>query len=296
MRHSPARRSFLARMGDHVRLTDRSGSHERQQPAIAFPARWSGRRMWRLAMAVGMAGAGFCLVLAMVVLVVALGGGASTRPPPGSTRTSPGVLPRSGHHRYQTTIVYEPRPVAGNGSASAVRYGLGLLVAQFRGTGSVQGDRFRITRPGDWGISWQFRCTQGHPGKLTVNADGTTGSGQGQGYGHQLNNGHGHGHGNGNGGQPPGQAKKHKHKVPPGQAKKNKHKASKKAVKAKKHGNGNQAHGTNQASGNQNSRVTLIASGYGGRGMSWYTSDPGDHTLEVTSGCTWAIKIVLPKP
>ena len=258
-------------------------------------------------MTIGMAGAGFCLVLAMVVLVVALGGGASTRPPPSGAAhasNSPGELSGSGHQRYRTTIVYEPRPVAGNGSASAVRYGLGLLVAEFRGVGSVQGEKFRITRPGDWGISWQFSCPQGHPGNLTVRADDTSDNGNGQGHGRRLGNGHGHGNGHG---------RNHKHKVPPGQAKK--------AAKANKHAHGeakghgagqahgasqarsasqgrsaSQAHGAGQAGGAQNSRVTLAASGYRGRGMSWYTSDPGDQSLEVISGCSWAIKIVLPKP
>ena len=246
MRHSPARRSFLARMGDRVRLTDRSGSRQRHEHAIAFPARWSGRRLWRLAMAVGLAGAGFCLVLAMVVLVVALGGGASTRPPPRATRTSTSPSELSGRgHRYRTTIVYEPRPVAGNGSASAVRYGLGLLVAQFRGAGSVRGDTFRITRPGDWGISWQFRCTKGRPGNLTIDADDSAaGGGHGEGLGRIL--------GKGNGKEPPGQAKKHKKhkkhekKVPPGQAKKHKKKAppghGKKAIRSKNHSK--QARGT----------------------------------------------------
>ena len=248
-------------------------------------------------MAAGLAGAGFCLVLAMVVLVVALGGGASTRPPPRATRTSTSPSELSGRgHRYRTTIVYEPRPVAGNGSASAVRYGLGLLVAQFRGAGSVRGDTFRITRPGDWGISWQFRCTKGRPGNLTIDADDSAaGGGHGEGLGRIL--------GKGNGKEPPGQAKKHKKhkkhekkkhkkKVPPGQGKK--------AIRSKNHskqarGTGGQP-GNGDGGGDQNSRVTLIASGYDGRGMSWYTSDPGDHTLEVISSCTWAIKVVLPKP
>ncbi|HEY3903128.1 MAG TPA: hypothetical protein VGM14_04330 [Streptosporangiaceae bacterium] len=266
--------------------------------------------MWRLAMAAGLAGAGFCLVLAMVVLAVAVGGGGSTRPSPRATRTSTSPSELSGSaHRYRTTIVYEPRPEAGNGSASAVRYGLGLLVAQFRGAGSVRGDTFMITRPGDWGISWQFRCTKGRPGNLTIDADdSTTGGGHGDGLGRIL--------GKGNGKEPPGQAKKHKKKVPPGQAKKHKdhkkkvppgqakkHKAKvppgqakKKAIRSKNHSK--QARGTGGPPGNghQNSRVTLTVSGYDGRGMSWYTSDPGDHTLEVISGCTWAIKVVLPKP
>lgn len=252
-------------------------------------------------MAVGLAGAGFCLVLAMVVLVVALGGGAGTRPPPGATRTStsPSDLAGRGHQRYRTTIVYEPRPVAGNGSANAVRYGLGLLVAQFRGAGSVQGDKFRITRPGDWGISWQFRCTQGHPGNLTIDADdSTTGGGHGEGLGRIL--------GKGNGKEPPGQAKKHKKhekKVPPGQAKKHKrHKKKippgqgKKVIRSKNHSQPARGAAGQPGNGDQNSRVTLAASGYDGRGMSWYTSDAGDHTLDVISSCTWAIKIVLPKP
>jgi hypothetical protein len=271
-------------------------------------------------MTVGMAGAGFCLVLAMVVLVVTLGGGASTRPPPGAVHssTSPSELSGRGH-RYRTTIVNEP--VGGNGTASAVRYGLGLLVAEFRGVGPVQGDRFQITRPGDWGISWQFSCPQGQPGDLTVRADDAAGSGpgqgQGQGYGRRLSYS-----GNGNGKTPPGQAKKHKippgqarkHKIPPGQAKKhNKHESPPgQAKKHKEHktppgqakksrNHGSQAHATHRASHgragrHQNSRVTLTASGYHGRGMSWYTSDPGDHILDVSSGCTWVIKIVLPKP
>ncbi len=224
MRHSPARRSFLAGIGASVRLTERRGGEQQHGRSASFPARRSPRRMWRLAMAVGMTGAGFCLVLAVVVLVVALGGG--------------------GHQRYRTTIVYEPRPVSGNGSASAVRYGLGLLVARFHGAGSVRGDKFRITRPGDWGISWQFSCAQGHPGNLTVRAGhAATSNGRSEGYG-------------------------------------------KRAGKA-----------ANQpGSGGQDSQVTFSASGHHGRGMSWYTSDPGDHTLEVISGCSWVIKIVLPKP
>jgi hypothetical protein len=297
MRHSPAQRSFLARIGSNARLANRGRS-------VSYPAPWSPRRMWRLAMAVGIAGAGFCLVLAMVVLVVALGGGSSTRPPPDASRTStsPTDLSGRGHQRYRTTIVYEPRPVAGNGSASAVRYGLGLLVAQFHGAGSVRGDKFRITRPGDWGISWLFRCTRGHPGNLTVRADDdSTSNGKGEGYGRRL--------GHGNGKEPPGQAKKHKKKkkVPPGQAKKHKvkhhkakhHKAKEPPGQAKKHGHQrgrDHQNSGHQNSGHQNSHVTFSASGYDGRGMSWYTSDPGDHTLDVVSGCSWAIKIVLPKP
>ncbi|HET7012709.1 MAG TPA: hypothetical protein VFI65_02290 [Streptosporangiaceae bacterium] len=250
--------------------------------------------MWRLVMAVAMAGAGLSLVLAMIVLVVTFGSGSSTHPPPGATGTRTASSHSSRDGRYRTTIVNEPKPVAGNGSASTVRFGLGLLVAQFHGVGPVRGDKFRITRPGDWGISWQFRCTQGHPGGLTVRADHTTtGNGRGEGSGRRL--------GNGNGKEPPGQVnkkhkkvpsgqakKKHK-KVPPGQAKKHKHRKKVPPGQARKRG-------YQAGSGNQNSRVTFSASGYDGRGMSWYTSDPGAHTLVVVSGCSWAIKIVLPKP
>jgi hypothetical protein len=306
MRHSPARRSFFTRFGARIRLTDRRDNHQAQERSGA-PR--SPRRMWRLAMAVGIAGAGFCLVLAMIVLVVALsGGGPSTRPPPGivQTSTSPRGLPRDGHQPYRTTIVYEPRPVAGNGAARAGRYALGLLVAQFHGAGSERGDHFRIIQPGDWGISWQFSCPQGHPGDLTVSADHAQGgNGHGDGYARTL--------GHGNGKVPPGQAKKHKKKVPPGQAKKHKaerHKTKVPPGQAKKHKTNKhktkepktQKHGPQPGAGHQNdrghqaSRVTFSASGYHGRGMSWYTSDPGDHTLEVISGCTWAIKIVLPNP
>lgn len=240
-------------------------------------------------MAAGIAGAGFCLVLAMVVLVVALGGGSGTRPPPDASRTStsPADLSGRGHDRYRPTIVYEPRPVAGNGSESTVRYGLGLLVAQFHGTGSVRGDRFRITRPGDWGISWLFRCVQGHPGNLTVRANhASTSNGNGEGHGFRL----GHGNGNGN-----GKAKKHKarhHKAKHHKARH--HKIKKPPGRARKHDH--RPSGDHQDRGHQDSHVTFSASGYDGRGMSWYTSDPGDHTLDVVSGCTWAIKIVLPKP
>jgi hypothetical protein len=268
MRHSPARRSFLAWIGTSVRLT-------------------APRRMWRLAMAVAMAGAGFSLVLAMIVLVVTLGGGGSTRPPPGAIGTRTSSDHSSADGRYRTTIVYEPRPAADGGPDSTVHYGLGLLVAQFHGAGPVRGDRFRITRPGDWGISWQFRCTQGHPGGLTVRADDATASnGSGDGYGRRL--------GNGNGKEPPGQAKKkYKKQVPPGQAKKHEHH---KKHKHKVPPGQARKHGYQAGSGNQNSHVAFSASGYHGRGMSWYTSDPGDHTLVVVSGCSWAIKIVLPKP
>lgn len=303
MRHSPARRSLFTRFGTSVRLTDRRHNHQAHERSGAFPAPWSPRRMWRLAMAVGIAGAGFCLVLAMVVLVVALGG-TTTGSPQRVTRTSTSPSDASGGHSpYRTTIVYEPRPVAGHGSASTVRYGLGLLVAQFHGAGSVQGRQFRITSPGDWGISWQFSCPEGHPGDLTVYAGhAATGNGRGDGFSHPL--------GHGNGKEPPGQAKKNKsHKVPPGQAKKHKakkHKAGKHKKKtplgqAKKAAKKNK-HGTQPGAGHQNdrdhqdSRVTFSASGHHGRGMSWYDSDPGDHTLEVVSGCSWAIKIVLPKP
>ncbi len=41
--------------------------------------------------------------------------------------------------------------------------------------------------------------------------------------------------------------------------------------------------------------LQIDASGPAGHGITWYASDPGNHSLDIISGCSWAVRVVLPR-
>jgi hypothetical protein len=136
-------------------------------PVFGPPPR---HRLLRLAMVMGMAGAAFCLVLAMVGLVVALGdAGTAAKAPAPSYRTSAlyrsdGLGHREGHrHRHRQDAA----------KAAAHRFQVGPTVASYQGNGSPRHERFRVRGIGNWGISWRFSCPKPRTGSFGVSeADG----------------------------------------------------------------------------------------------------------------------------
>jgi len=41
--------------------------------------------------------------------------------------------------------------------------------------------------------------------------------------------------------------------------------------------------------------LEIDASGPAGHGITWYTADPGNHSLDIISACSWAVRVVLPR-
>ena len=214
MRHSGARRSILNAIGRRVRLADQVRPRPRHTGPLA-PAVSGRHRMLRLAMVVGLAGAGFCLVLAMVGLVVALGstGASKAEQEPGAGRPVGLKLRPSADYRPDSGSLPDP------GARQARRFLAGKTIERFHGSGQVRRHVFQISRPGDWGVSWTFTCKAARPGSFTIG--------------------------------------EHDDKVTNG--------------------------------------VELSASGRKGHGIAWHFHDPGDHSLTISSSCSWAVSVVLPK-
>ncbi len=197
MRHSPARRSILGQIGRKVLLADHV--HE------CVPAQM--HRALRLAIAICTAGAKFCLVLAMVSLVVALNGTSEppvaarrSSPPPVSvsapvtppgpaapvshrTRTVRQVVPDTIYIRYGTSAdrisaIYQYVAEAEHFQSAAPeaelagKFAVATMVAFYRGTGPRELHSFRIAAPGEWGISWSFRCASQRPSSFGVRETG----------------------------------------------------------------------------------------------------------------------------
>jgi hypothetical protein len=233
MRHSPTRRSLLSATGKGIRLADHQTDRPRHGGPLALSARsQQPHRVLRLAMVIGLAGAGFCLVLAMTGVVVALGAKAprgpgshsgsgrharvDSKPETKAPRTS------ASHRRFHfpSSVPPIPAPVitpAKNGQAHADV--VGLVIARYHGNESERRDNFAIGKPGDWGISWKYSCPRGQGSTFAIRA----------------------------------------------------------------------------ANGAAANSVELSASGRQGHGLSWSMSDPGTHSLIVTTSCDWVVKIVLPK-
>ena len=195
MRHSPPRRSLLSAIGRSTRLADHTPERPRHGEAIRRPAPGQPHRALRLAMVVGLAGAGFCLVLAMIGAVVTIGGAdpsnAAASPP--TTRSGPGAdsqSPSAGapstsanskHYRAQgwptVPVAWRTLPPRGGRSGPAGRPGrtrpgrfrIGKTIARYRGTGPARRNKFQVRKPGDWGISWNFSCPP-HAGSFTIRA------------------------------------------------------------------------------------------------------------------------------
>ncbi len=261
MRHSPARRSPLRAAVRGVRLADRTQDRPRHGGPIAGLTRPLSRRAVRLAIFVSMTCAGFCLVLAMVALVVAQGqsdaaGPATLRPVtqrgqgpqvpvPGQPKTPryDRTYLRNGTHavylRYGTRPAPEndhPPPPEGPALRDN-QFQPGMTLASYQGSavrglassdrtagasknsGSAKRYKFRIKGPGDWGVSWKFRCPALRVGSFVVR----------------------------------------------------------------------------ESDGKATNGTDLSVSGPRGQGLSWKTHDPGDHTLTVRTRCSWEIKVVLPK-
>jgi hypothetical protein len=198
MRHSPARRSILGQIGRKVRLTDHVHELPRNSPQT--------HRALRLAIAVCGAGAGFCVVLAMVTLVVALNGTSASpatarrsSPPAkvGSPATPHGlaapvshrtravrqVVPDTIYIRYGTSAerisaIYqyvadaEQLQFATPDAQLAGKFAVAPVVAVYHGTGPRKLHSFRIAAPGEWGISWGFRCASRRPRSFGVQETG----------------------------------------------------------------------------------------------------------------------------
>jgi|HubBroStandDraft_1064217.scaffolds.fasta_scaffold172441_1 hypothetical protein len=202
MRHSPVQRSFLGGIGRRIRLagpqrglrpaaqarhTGRPRHGSQLAPVLGPPPR---HRLLRLAMVLGMTAAGFCLVLAMVGLVVALGhaGTATKAPAPARDGTQaasgrpaqPGPSarrPRSPDPSYRTSALYrQDRPGHREGrrrgqdtaKAAAHRFQVGATVASYQGNGSARHERFLVRGIGNWGISWNFSCAKPGTGSFGV--------------------------------------------------------------------------------------------------------------------------------
>jgi hypothetical protein len=154
MRHSPASRSLVNDIGRRVRLADRAPARPRHAGPLAAefgPSR--PHRVLRLAMVVGMTGAGFCLVLAMIALVVTLGGPAVTSQGPGRSAPRP---PAAGQ-RAVTGAARRPD-----------RLQPGQTIARYRSSGSARHEKFTVTGQGILGISWKFACQGRRAGTFTV--------------------------------------------------------------------------------------------------------------------------------
>jgi hypothetical protein len=185
MRHSPVQRSFLGGIGRRIRLASSEGGRRHREqarptgkplpggqlaPVFGPPPR---HRLLRLAMVIGMAGAGFCLVLAMVGLVVVFGdAGTDAKAPAPSYRTSALYRPDGPDHRHGH------RHGKDTAKAAAHRFQVGATVASYQGNGSARHERFRVRGIGNWGISWKFSCPKPRTGSFGVSeADGEAADG-----------------------------------------------------------------------------------------------------------------------
>jgi hypothetical protein len=194
-------RNPRARHSNPTRLPSRFARSARNRadqpgsvPEWGGPSRSSSGRAIRLIATAGTAAVGMCLVLAMVAWVAAMGApGAGT---PGTT--SSGV---AGHASPKD------RPL------------IGRTLATYRGTGAPNRGYFQVSRSGEWGIAWDFRCPAGQRGTFVL-ADGD---------------------------------------------------------------------------GDANPRQRVDTAGPSGQGIYWNTSDPDDHSLEITSSCPWTARVVLPR-
>jgi hypothetical protein len=148
MRRPRARHSHVSRSPS--RIARRGANDEdghKSLPAWAGPSRSSLGRALRLMAAAGTAAGGMCLVLAMVALVASMGAHGSGAParPSGRVTGHPGQRDRSLNGRTLTT---------------------------YWGTGAVNRRYFQVSQPGEWGISWNFRCPAGRLGTFVLAAGG----------------------------------------------------------------------------------------------------------------------------
>ncbi len=163
MRHSPTRRSLLSALGRSVHLADRTPDRPRHRgPLAVTPAARQRHRALRLAIVIGLAATGFCLVLGLTGMVVALGGSA---PPARSNSTLAG---NSGPASVDSRPATGAPAASGNGSAR--RYLIGTTVARYHGSGVGKRNKFTIDPPGIWGISWKFSCPRSPAGSFTIRA------------------------------------------------------------------------------------------------------------------------------
>jgi hypothetical protein len=163
MRHCATRRSFLSAIGRRVRLADHAaGPH----------------RILRLAVVVGLAGAGFCLVLALIGLVVAMGSSGGSQ----AEQKDSAAGPRASGENWRTSADYrsdrtgsedhDGGSLPGTGARQARRFLAGATLDQFRGSGPVKRHKFQVSKPGDWGISWTFTCRAITAGSFTMSESG----------------------------------------------------------------------------------------------------------------------------
>lgn len=231
-------------------------------------------RVLRLIMAAGAAAAGLCLVLAMLALATSFGktnigdtgnyrtGGSGA----GQQNDLNGIIPQAhsgGHHRGHHGQPGSGKRGTGKGQAhssspsphrskhkpartatpapspspapTASQPGTGQpggpqpgsTVASFQGSTSADEGPFHIRQPGQWGVSWSFRCPAGRSEDFSVS-----------------------------------EVAGHSGKTPPGK---------------------------------KGSSLQIDTSGPSGSGLTWQSHDVGSHFLKIVSGCSWTIKVVLPK-
>jgi hypothetical protein len=181
MRHSAARRSLLSAIGGRVRLADQIRDRARHTgPLAPSPARGQ-HRILRLVMVVGLAGAGLCLVLALTGLVVAIGASRAPRAEPkeGTSSGRPDALRlrASADYRPDHTDHPDHPDHTDNGRAGsppdaaarrAGRFAVGTTIDKFRGAGLARHHKFKVSGPGDWGLSWTFTCPAKNSGRFTL--------------------------------------------------------------------------------------------------------------------------------
>ena len=120
-------------------------------------------RPLRLIMAAAITGAGLCLVLAMITLVVAIGSGG-----PAAVATAGYGTARRGAPEH----VWRPTGHDPGSSAAAEGRQPGSVIAAYRGTGPARRGGFLVPAPGVWGLLWSFSCRSGR-GTFAVTEAGT---------------------------------------------------------------------------------------------------------------------------
>jgi len=201
VRRSRARHSHLTRAPSrHVRRARNEMAQPGPVPEWRGPTRPSFGRALRLIATAGTAAGGMCLVLAMVAWVAARGTPHPAIPSPASSDVSGHASPRD-------------------------RLMIRRTLATYRGAGLVSRRHFRVSSPGNWGISWAFRCPAGQHSTFIIRGGGGEDSGD-----------------------------------------------------------------------DSDGHAQVDITGPAGHGISWHTSDPGDHSLLIASRCPWTVRVVLPRP
>ena len=147
MRRSRARHSQLTRSPSRCARRARNDA-DRPDPVPEWggPSRSSLGRALRLIATAGTAAGGMCLVLAMVAWVAMRGAPHPAAPGPASSGATSHASPSDRSLIWRT-------------------------IATYRGAGPVNRRQFQVSRPGNWGISWEFRCPAGRRATFSIRAN-----------------------------------------------------------------------------------------------------------------------------